>query len=129
MFVLRTSTKSINPFLGGNNMALAGVGSATGNLTALNQAVTVNAAPIDKIGISITGTFTATVSFEATLDGTNWVAVAAGAGATPATPVTTATAPGVFVADCYQFVGFRVRCSAFTSGTAAVVVTTATVNR
>lgn len=110
-------------------MAIAGVGTATGTLTALNQAVTVNAAPIDKIGINIVGTFVGTVTFEATIDGTNWVATAAGAAATPTTFVTTATAPGLFVADCFQFVGFRVRCSAFTSGSIVTTITTATVNR
>lgn len=109
-------------------MSITGVGVVTGTLTALNQAVTLpTATQCDKVGVQITGTFVGTISFEGTLDGTNWVSVALGAAATPATPATSASAAGVFVGDLFQFVGFRVKMTAFTSGSAVITVTTANV--
>ena len=56
--------------------------STTGNGTA------VDVAGMSVAGIQVAGTFTASVDFEATVDGTNWVAIVAdGAGnSTSATP-------------------------------------------
>jgi Zn-dependent M28 family amino/carboxypeptidase len=71
--------------------------------------------------VQITGTFVGTLSFEATVDGTNYVPVAAEPVAGGAS-VTSATGPGLWRIRAGGFHSLRVRCSAFTSG--APVVTT-----
>ncbi len=83
------------------------------------------------IGVQLAGTFTGTVQFEGTMDGTNWTAhsmvpLAAGVA------VTSATATGAWVAStctttsaCSQgavLQGFRVRASALASGTVTVSI-------
>lgn len=95
---------------------------STASLTAVSQALTVTCPRDQRVTFDITGTFVATVSFEGTIDGTNWVAVAARSAAAldTATVVTTATAVGAFVIDATVFQAVRARCSAFTSGTAVV---------
>ena len=100
-----------------------GVILATGSLGVAEAAVTIlDLRGAGGVSVQITGTFTATVTFEVSNDGTNWVAVelTTPAGAAAAT---TATAPGIFVGPlCYQM--FRARCSAYTSGTAVVTIQT-----
>jgi hypothetical protein len=94
--------------------------AASGSLTATSQAVTYSAlAGKSTVGVQITGTFVATVTFEATIDGTNWTAINAVTNQTGAL-VTTATATGLWQIDVAGYIGFRVRCSAFTSGTVVV---------
>lgn len=76
------------------------------------------------IGVQVAGTFVATISFEATIDGTNWVAI----GVAPLSDlragalVTSATAVGAWQTPVQVsgLRGFRARCSAYTSGTANV---------
>lgn len=71
-------------------------------------------------GVQLTGTFTGTVTFEETLDsGTTWITktvypAAGGAG------VTTATGTGQWKFTNGGSTNFRVRCSAYTSGTISV---------
>lgn len=87
--------------------------AATGNGAALNVAGT------SRLGLQVSGTFVGTVTFEATVDGTNWVALVltpAGGGAA----VSTATAPGLFSGSVSGFSQFRGRISAFTSGAVTV---------
>lgn len=71
-------------------------------------------------GVQLTGTFTATLAFEETLDsGTTWIAKTvypAGGGA----GVTSATATGQWKFATGGSTNFRVRCSAFTSGPVTV---------
>lgn len=73
------------------------------------------------LAIDIRGTFVGTMSFEATVGGTNYFAIPAIAQATGAY-VTTATAAGVWLARCAGFRRIRVRCSAYTSGAAIVSI-------
>lgn len=68
------------------------------------------------VAVQLAGTFTATVTFEGTVDGTNYLATAAFPVATGAA-VTTATVPGIWQVPSAGFVVVRARCSAFTSGT------------
>lgn len=100
--------------------------SATGSLTAAAQAVTIS--PINgagSAGVSISGTFSATVVPEATVDGTNWFTVSM---STPglSTAQTSATAPGNWTVALAGYSGFRIRCSAFTSGSVTVAIRTST---
>jgi hypothetical protein len=71
------------------------------------------------LGVQITGTFVATVTFEGTIDGTNYVAIEAINVATGA-KATTATAAGVYRMGIAGFVTVRARL-AWTSGTSITV--------
>jgi hypothetical protein len=71
------------------------------------------------VGLQLSGTFVATLSFEATSDGTNWFAVNGVASVTGA-QVSTATAPGQWRINSGGYSSVRVRASAYTSGTVAV---------
>lgn len=70
--------------------------------------------------VQVTGTFVATITFEGTVDGTNYQAISAtqmGA----AVVATTATAPGIYRMSPGGLTNIRARISAFTSGSITVV--------
>lgn len=78
--------------------------------------VNVSVQGVVYVAIQLAGTFTATVSFEGTVDGANWVAL----NLTPsnsATPASTATAVGVWSGNVGGYSQVRARVSAYTSGT------------
>jgi hypothetical protein len=84
-------------------------------------------ADADRIAFDVTGTFTGTITFEASVDGTTFVAFGGQAPAGGST-ITTLTAPGVFQSpanSCQGFETVRARMSAYTSGTAVVKFQTA----
>jgi hypothetical protein len=106
--------------------------SASGNLTAAWDGVTPAAPPAGSVvllapgrdatvGVDVRGTFSATVLLEVSLDGLNWAAPAvttlAGAGASA-----TVTTPGTRLVSVSGAALLRARCSAYTSGTAVVVM-------
>ena len=96
---------------------------ASGSLTALNAAATTATLQgVDTAGIQITGTWVGTVTFEGTIDGTNWFAINGTTFASTGALVSTATANGQWQVDIGGVQLFRVRMSAFTSGTAVVTV-------
>ena len=72
--------------------------------------------------MSITGTFTGTITFEASADGgTTWVAI----NGTPlgsTTPATSATAAGIWQFNVGGLGWLQARCTAYTSGGATVVI-------
>lgn len=70
---------------------------------------------LETVAIQLSGTFTATVTFEATVDGTNWIALRVTPIAT-GTVATTATAAGIFQADVKGLKAVRARVSAYTNG-------------
>ena len=81
----------------------------------------------EEIYVRVSGTFVGTLTFGASIDGTNYDA----AGMTPiagGATVTTATAPGAWVPvpsiKLYGARYFRLRMTAYTSGTAVVEITT-----
>lgn len=92
------------------------------SLSALNAAVTMTTEGTGSYGVQITGTFSATLSFEATIDGTNWFAVNAAPIAGTSIPVQSTTTTGQWVVPDKGFDQFRVRVSSYTSGTAVVSV-------
>jgi hypothetical protein len=99
--------------------------ATTANLTAANTTEgagvkTVSVMQSTDIGVAVSGTFTATVTFEGTLDGTNWFAVPAVK--SDGTQANNTTAPGVFQASVRGLKSFRAHCTAYTSGTAAVAL-------
>lgn len=93
---------------------LQNAATATGNGTTLD--VKGYGAAI----LQVTGTFSATITFEATLDGTNWVAVEA-TSLNDGSKSTTATSTGLFVVPTPGVETLRARISAYTSGSVTVV--------
>lgn len=92
---------------------LQAAAGANGNGLALDTA------DFNWAGVQITGTFVATVNFEASLDGTNYVTIAAAPVAGGAS-VTTATAPGVWKIDVSGIRYLRARISGWASGAVTV---------
>lgn len=91
----------------------------TANLNAVNAEAVVDLAGHATARIDVRGTFVGTVVFEATIDGTNYYALAAYNVATGAY-VATATAAAQLAINVAGYKRFRVRCSAYTSGTIVV---------
>lgn len=109
-----------NREMGGSGIVLM----ESGSLDAAEEAVTIDdLRGAGSAAVQLTGTFSGTVTFEVTVDGTNWVAVemTTPAGAAAAT---TATGAGIFVAPVAGYRKFRARCSAYTSGTIVTTVNT-----
>jgi hypothetical protein len=100
--------------------------TATGSITANGQAVTMSVDDLDEVSVQASGTFTATLTFEVSVDnGANYIGLAmvSYASTTPGTPVLTATAAGAFYArNVTTATHVRVRCTAYTSGTAVVTI-------
>jgi len=71
----------------------------------------------------VSGTFVATITFQATVDGTNWVTYALSDLATAArTHATTQTTASMYLADdAYALTAIRANITAYTSGTVTVV--------
>lgn len=96
-----------------------------GSLTAADVSVALEVRGYARAGIQLTGTFTGTVTFEATIDGNTWVAF----NMTPSnsgTDASTSTAAGAWRKDCGGFAAVRARMSSYTSGTAIVTIQGAT---
>jgi len=112
----------------------AGV-SASGSITALNANLTTGVATTNStvalsltgssgVTIDLRGTFTATITFQGTTDGSTWTALPAipvGSGVNIAS-VTTATAAGSWMINANGMQQVRATCSAYTSGTVTAVV-------
>lgn len=91
-----------------------------GALSAVGQ-VTLDAQKTTSVGISVAGTFVGTVSFEASLDGTNWQPILATKVDTGVAALTT-TVVGLFRVDATGTSQVRARVSAYTSGTVNLVL-------
>lgn len=91
----------------------------SGSLTAAEQEVRLNMPGVGSVAFQVTGTFTATITFEASVDGTNYVAVPA-TNLVSGAKATTATAAGIYLVHAPGVRYTRARVSAYTDG--AVVV-------
>ena len=81
------------------------------------------------MAIQLTGTFSATVEFEGTIDGSTWFDVAVlpyGSLYDPTDAVTSATAVGAWRLDASGLQNVRLNCSTYTSGTVTYTVHTVT---
>lgn len=78
-----------------------------------------NVANAVTVTLGVSGTWTGTLTFEATNDGANWVTVI-GVNVTSGAQVTTTTASGVFAFANVGFVGVRARATAAMTGSAFV---------
>lgn len=71
------------------------------------------------VSVQLTGTFSATISFQGSNDNANFVAVSLSSESTPTTaPITSTTSTGLFE-GVVHYKYFRVRTTAYTSGTAS----------
>ena len=96
-------------------------------LGAAEASLLANVEDADTVIFQITGTFTGTLSFETSLDGTNYTALGVlnVAAVSPATFVTSATAPAIFTMTQPTARGIsdiRIRMSSYTSGDAVVTL-------
>lgn len=83
--------------------------------------VTLGVQGLNSVGVQVTGTWSATLTFEASLDGVTYATFSM----TPSNSTTTATTTtgnGVWRATIGGMVSFRVRASAYASGTAMVTI-------
>lgn len=93
------------------------------NVTTLNQTVIINTANMGSVMVQVTGTFVATLSFEATIDGTNYFGWYGTSNQT-VVPVQSITSPDQVIFNASGIQAFRVNCTAYTSGTAIVSIVT-----
>lgn len=88
-----------------------------GSVTAVNEAISISRLNTwGTVAIQVTGTWAGTLTFEASIDGTNYVA----AGVTPiagGAVVTTTTANGIWWLQNNGYITIRARFSTATSGT------------
>lgn len=101
-------------------MAISKSTTYTGaSFTTVEDANTVDVSQRTDVAVHLTGTWAGTVTFEVSIDGTNWVSLAmlATTQTANATRVASATANGMFVADVTPYKKFRARYSTDTSGT------------
>ena len=95
-------------------------------VAAQNDAATLVGFPSSgNASVQITGTFSATITFGATCDSTNWVALhmqPVGAAPATTTAVTTATAVGIWNASTQAYSGIRARCSTYSSGSPVITL-------
>jgi hypothetical protein len=125
------SATFFNSGLPGSNSTIGAVKSAIvqsaiTNLTALNQAQTFTMQGEAGMTTQLTGVWTATVTFEASNDNTNWttINVQRAGDNTITQTVVNSTNNDVYRLGVSGFMYVRIRCSAFTSGT--IVVTSST---
>jgi len=74
------------------------------------------------LALQISGTFVATVTFEGSVDGTNWINIV-GTNKNDGSQDATATAAGIFIFDIPGLALFRARISAYTSGAVTATAT------
>lgn len=91
---------------------------ATGNGTSVD-CTDVDSGALTTVTAQVTGITTATITWEATIDGTNWVAIQF-TNLNDGAAATTATANGLYRATVLGLVSVRARISAWTSGTITV---------
>lgn len=90
------------------------------SLSVQDDAVAISTVGKGSVGVQLSGTWTGTVTFEGTIDGTNWVAIK-GTPLASTTGASTATQSGLWQVPVSGLNQFRARFSTASSG--AVVVT------
>lgn len=95
--------------------------SSQGVLGAAQESVLLSVAGLGGVAFQVQGTFSGTITFEATVQGQDFTAFRVTA-ANSSTPVTTATTAGIYIGSAVGFLSVRARMSAYTSGSATVLV-------
>lgn len=102
-----------------DNAIMQNAATATGNGTAI-ECIAGTRGAMSVLTLQVTGITTATLTFEVTNNGTDWVAVLA-ENITTGAEATTATANGIYRITILGLVQARARISAYTSGTITVM--------
>ena len=99
-------------------------GSPVTVLDALDEAATVDIEAADHVVFQVTGTWVGTLTFEVSVNGTDWVPQACkrSAETNSTTLVTSKTSNGIAALSTIGVPWFRVRMSAYTSGSATVTI-------
>lgn len=92
---------------------------ASTSLAALNAAATVSTQGRGVVSFAISGTWVGTISFEGTVDGTNWISVD-GRTRPGKLDISSVTANNTVLIECAGYQSVRARMSAYTSGSATV---------
>lgn len=100
------------------NAIMQNAATAGGNGTPMDCTAAARGA-MTVLTMQVQGITTATITFEATIDGTNWVAILA-TNLNNDTTATTATADGIYRITVLGLISVRARISAYTSGTITV---------
>lgn len=101
----------------------------TGNLGSLNAQVILAADGCASVMLDLRGTFSGTFEVAGTVDGTNWTAIpvrGVNIAAIGYVAAVTGTAAGVWIGGCLGYRQVRVRCTAYTSGTAIAYLAAST---
>lgn len=118
-------TATINSNTGGILNDLEGAtGTLTGSIASNGQSVSLALTTASIVGVQITGTWIGTLVFEATIDNINWDNIYVEFPPTDVLPLyndaTGTTINGIFLARVGGYNSFRVRSTAWTSGTADI---------
>lgn len=92
-----------------------------GALAASGDVFDLDTRGLSTLAIQVYGSMSATLQIEATIDGSHYVALNA-VPQNSATPVTSITAAGVWIANVAGFLSVRLRCSAWVSGTPTIML-------
>lgn len=105
-------------------VAIVEVGNvATGALASLNATLALDVSNAGSVAITFAGTYSATPAFEVSIDGTNWFPIRAMRLSTGLLYASLAlTTTEAWVCDTVAFSFFRVRLSAFVSGSCTVTM-------
>ena len=122
--VTESGTWNVGLNAGTNNIGDVDIASitpvtTTGTITVLNGTVAIDVGGYGAIGLQLSGTWAATVTFEATVDGTNWTTLEVWP-TNGSSSQTTSTVNGIFYAPCGGLNQIRVKATSFTSGTIQV---------
>lgn len=93
----------------------------TGNLGSLNAEIIIASDGCASVMVDLRGTFSGTFEVAGTVDGTNWTAIpvrGVNIAAIGYVAAITGTAAGVWIGGCLGYRQVRVRCTAYTSGSA-----------
>lgn len=93
----------------------------TDTITSNGDAVTLDFSGLGLLGVYVSGTWVATLQFEGSIDETNWFAIKALNISTGAV-VSSIAGNGTFLVPVAGYAQFRLRASAYTSGTATVTI-------
>lgn len=104
------------------SVRVTALAAVTGSITANGQSITADVSGMSAVGIDFSGTFTGTLQFEASVDGTTFVACPAVTITGSAVLSASAATTGVRRVNVAGMKQFRVRSSAWTSGTLNVAL-------
>ena len=100
------------------------LGITTGTVGVADATVSASIDDADTFIIQVSGTWAGTLTFEGSMDGTNWTAwtVVSAASTSHITAASTTTTHGLFMHETYGLSRIRVRFSTYTSGTASILI-------